>query len=145
MQQFEIDRNATVFAEVITEVAAPPEALWSVLTDIAEWPEFTPGVSAARLEGPLAPGSIIHWCVNGMELSLPLALVDAPNRLVWHSHGTAVHSWSITATETGCTLENQEALQQPFAGKTAEATTDMITAFLTRWNDALGKRAREII
>jgi carbon monoxide dehydrogenase subunit G len=41
------------------EVAAPPERVWEVLTDVARWPERIPTVDAAELldPPPLAVGS----------------------------------------------------------------------------------------
>ena len=144
MSDIDVDRNAPVFAEAVTELPVPAQAVWAALTDVASWPEFIPDVTAARLDGVLAPGSVLHWSVRGMEITSPLATVEPPRRLVWRGTETAVHVWEITPTATGCSLRNAESLGRPFPGRTAEETRELISGFLAIWNNVLGERAREL-
>ena len=141
MNALDVNRSAPVYAEATTDLAVPAPAVWAALTDVAGWPDFTPGVTAARLDGALAPGSTIHWSVRGMEIASPLTVVEAPRRLVWRGHETAVHCWEITPTATGCRLFNAESLGKPFAGMTAKETSALIADFLAGWNAALGEQA----
>ena len=141
MNEIHVDRNALVFAEAVTDLAVSVQAVWAALSDIAKWPEFTPGVTAAQLDGTLSPGSLIQWSVRGMNITSPITAVSPPHRLVWRGSETAIHSWDITAIENGCRLVNAESLGKPFPGKTVEESRDLITRFLSDWNDAIGQRA----
>ncbi len=89
------------------DIAAPADRIWSILTDVERWPEWTE--SMTRLErldtGPLAPGTrvrirqprlpVVVWTVQSVE----------PGRsFVWRHDGVGLHSvagHSIEVAESG--------------------------------------------
>jgi len=92
---------------VEVNVPAPPRLVWSVMTDVERWPEWTASVSRVqRLSpGPLRPGSRVRihqpkrppawWRVTGLEPDVGFTWVSiAPVVRV-----TARHS--VEATEGG--------------------------------------------
>jgi hypothetical protein len=63
----------TEHAEVTT---ASPEAVWQVIADVAHWPAWNPGYSAASLDGPVRPGTTGTVTLpNGMRR--PFTILDA--------------------------------------------------------------------
>jgi len=72
-------RNAGMEIERIVDIAAPPEKVWTVLTDIERWPEWTTSVTSVELlsEAPLNIGSqarirqprlpMVVWTVTAFE------------------------------------------------------------------------------
>ena len=50
----DINRNAPVITRDEIVIAAPLSTVWSLLTDIAAWPEWQQDVNRASLEGPLS-------------------------------------------------------------------------------------------
>ena len=98
--------------QVSVEIAAPPDRVWPVMSDVERWPEWTPSVSKVkRLDhGPFAIGSraLIHqpkfppalWKVSAIEPGRSFTWVStAPGlRVVGH------HAVEPTATGSRATL-----------------------------------------
>jgi hypothetical protein len=77
-----INGQAPVLLAGEIEIAASPELVWDVLTAIDDWPSWNPEVSAAALEGELAPGSVFRWKA-GLTLRSTLKHVEAPRMIAW--------------------------------------------------------------
>src|SRR4051812_45368751 len=81
---------------ISVDIAAPPDRVWAVMTDVEQWPQWTPSVtSVQRLDrGPLSPGSRARirqpkllpavWTVTAVE----------HRAFTWETGGIAV---SVTA------------------------------------------------
>lgn len=111
----EIDRAAPVQAAASVFIAAPPESVWSVLADIASWPDWNPDVARTALHGPLEVGSRFDWKAGGMPIRSVLMAVSAPGVLAWT--GTtmgirAVHVSRFVARDDGTEAVTEES----FAG-----------------------------
>ncbi len=110
----EIDANAPALARDEILVDAPPERVWAIITDIDRWPDWQPGVSKARLEGPLAPGSVFRWRASGLSIRSTLREVAPPSRIGWEGKapGTrAVHVWALTAQGAQTAVETEESFE----------------------------------
>jgi uncharacterized protein YndB with AHSA1/START domain len=57
----------TWHGEHTLEVPASPEALWSLLRDVAGWPAWNGGVERIELEGPFADGTWFTMKAPGQE------------------------------------------------------------------------------
>lgn len=44
-------------AKRTAHLPAPPEAVWAVLTDLRRWPQWTPAIAHARIDGPVTTGA----------------------------------------------------------------------------------------
>lgn len=78
----DIDRDAPATADGEVHIDAPPETVWSVMSDIESWPSWNPDVKQASLEGPLAPGSVFRWKASTSLVSR-LEVVDPPKEIAW--------------------------------------------------------------
>ena len=66
------------------EIAAPPEALWSLLIDAPGYPRWNSTV--ARIEGEIVPGGKLKLFTTaspGRAFPLTVTLFDRPTRMVW--------------------------------------------------------------
>ena len=110
----EINPSASAVARHEILVAAPPERVCAALTDIDRWPDWQPGVSRARLEGPLAPGSTFRWRANGVGIRSTLREVRPPDRISWEGKapGTrAAHAWTLEGEGSRTRVHTEESLE----------------------------------
>jgi hypothetical protein len=108
----EVDQAAPVAAQSETEIAAPPERVWELVTDIGRWPEWDPGVESAALEGPLAPGTAFRWKAGPGTIVSTLRHVDPPREVGWtgKTMGIAgVHVFRLEASGVGTRVVSEES------------------------------------
>ena len=78
-------------AESTVDTSAPPEAVWAVWADPALRPAWHPRLTAATLDGPLAPGTRGRWKPDrARPVDVEVAAVTPGHRLVFagtHGHG----------------------------------------------------------
>ena len=139
-----VDRDAPVLCVLEIEIGASPDQVWAIFTDIAGWVDWMEPITSARLEGPLAPGSIIHWSVAGTDFSaagmeIPSKLVDVEpgRRLAWQGAVaglTGTHVWEFEPSSTGTRLTNSESI---FGAEDSAKDTIELESFLRYWNARL--------
>ena len=65
------------------DVAASPEAVWDVLTDLESWPRWNPDVKSLSLEGGLAKGSVFRWRAGPGTITSTIQQVEPPRVIAW--------------------------------------------------------------
>lgn len=95
----------SIAIDTSTTVAAPPDAVWTALTDWSLAPRWMPGVTAMR--GPLARGGVVTFTVRGKERTAVIEELDAPRSLALLSRSgpvTAVYTYSLRPAGPGTEL-----------------------------------------
>jgi uncharacterized protein YndB with AHSA1/START domain len=115
----DIDRNAPAAAEGSARIAAPPEIVWAVISDIAAWPTWNPDVRSVTFDGPLEPGSEFRWKSGSSSLVSRLEAVDPPREIGWT--GTtmgirAIHVFRFEPAEGGTLARSEESWSGGLAG-----------------------------
>lgn len=109
----EIDQHAPMIARSETQIAAPVEKVWALLTNIDGWPAWQPGISAAKLEGGLAQGSIFRWKANGLSIVSTIRELEPERHIGWTGDSLgmkAVHLWHLEPRDQGTHVSVEESL-----------------------------------
>ncbi|MGZ8629809.1 MAG: SRPBCC family protein [Actinomycetota bacterium] len=108
----EIDENAPATAEGEIQVEASPEVVWSVLSDIDDWPTWNSDIKMAKLDGPVEVGSTFRWKSGPASLTSTLRSVDPPREIGWT--GTtmsikAVHVFTLRPQDGRTLVRSEES------------------------------------
>ena len=79
----EIHENAPVVARSRVQIAADPESVWALLTDLEKWPTWKTDVRSLALHGSLKPGTIFVWKAGPGQIRSTLHEVDPPRAISW--------------------------------------------------------------
>ena len=88
----DIDRNAPATASSEIQVAASPETVWDVLSDLPNWPEWNADVRSMSLQGPLRPGTEFRWKSGAASLRSELQSVERPTEIGWTGTTMGIHA-----------------------------------------------------
>lgn len=101
------------------DIAAPPERVWSILTDTAAYPAWNPQIAA--LIGPLTPGAVVEnregTGEDQMVFHPTILVATAPRELRWLGHVglprilDAEHYFLLAPTSAGTRFTQGEHLR----------------------------------
>ncbi len=109
-----ISREAPVFAESEIDVAAEPEAVWSVLTDFGGWPRWNPDVKAMSVDGDVAPGTRFTWKSGPATIKSTIQEVERPRLIAWTGRTlgtTAKHVYRLEPRDGRTAVQTQESFE----------------------------------
>ena len=108
----EVNEHAPAVARGAIEVAAPPEIVWAVLTDVESWPSWNPEVKSASFEGPLTNGAQFRWKAGPGTITSTLQSVEPPRLIVWTGKTFGIKAIHVHRLEphrdTGSTIVKSE-------------------------------------
>ena len=91
------------------DIAAPPETIWPVLTDVEHWPDLTPSMNTVRLlDGTFEEGSRVRITQPKLAPAIwRVTVVDPPHSFSWETSTFGMHviaNHRIEATSAGSRL-----------------------------------------
>jgi hypothetical protein len=107
-----IHKHAPVVASGSIEISAPPHTVWNIMTAIERWPEWNPEVIWAKIEGPLAPGTVFRWKAGPGTITSVIREVEPTGILAWTGKTMgihAVHVWRLTPRNGGTAVRTEES------------------------------------
>ena len=108
----DINRSSPATGEGRIQVAAPPETVWDVISDIDSWPTWNADVKSAKLEGTVAVGSVFRWKSGASSLTSTLQVVDRPNEIGWSGKTMgvkAMHVFRLKSQDGGTHVLSEES------------------------------------
>ena len=122
--------------ETTATIAAPPEAVWAVLTDASAWPGWDSGVTA--VDGRIAEGQKITVRTEvspGRAFPVKVTALDAPRRMVF-SGGMPLglfrgeRTYTLTPSDGGTTnFRMREEYTGPLLGMIWKSMPDLQPSF----------------
>ncbi|MCA9631681.1 MAG: SRPBCC family protein [Myxococcales bacterium] len=110
----EINLQAPVLGSAAIEIAALPGVVWSVISEVNQWPSWNPDVSGAQLLGPLAVGTAFRWRAGPGTITSTLLGVEPERELSWRGSSLgvrALHVWRLRPAASGTALEVEESME----------------------------------
>ncbi len=136
--------GAAASSQAQVEIAASPERVWDLLSNIDRWPKWNTLVQSAVLSGPLHPGSVFRWKSKGLTVISTLQEVMPNRRLTWtgKAFGTrAIHAWEIEGTADGVVLRTAESFAGWLPRLMPKTTHRMLDETLAAWLKAIKSEA----
>ncbi|GAB2796542.1 hypothetical protein HNQ93_004351 [Hymenobacter luteus] len=102
----QVNPQAPAQTRQVIEIAAPPEKVWQLLSQVNHWSAWQPDIQSPRLNGPLQVGTSFDWHTGGLRIHSTLHTVEPLTRLGWSgaAFGSfAVHNWTLTPLPNGHT------------------------------------------
>ncbi len=110
----DIDRDAPATAEGEIQIAATPETVWAVMSDLSGWPAWNSDVKSMAVDGPIAPGSTFRWKAGSASLVSTLQVADAPREIGWTGKTmgiNAVHMFRFEPVDGGTRARSAESFR----------------------------------
>lgn len=99
-RQQQIQENAPVKASAEVVIHAPIERVWTVFTDVQQWPRWQHDISKTSLSGPLANDVSFTWQAGGTPIYSHVVVFTPQKTVVWTGKASiakAVHVWTFTS------------------------------------------------
>jgi carbon monoxide dehydrogenase subunit G len=102
----EINERAPVVGAGEIKIAATPDVVWPVLTEIDRWPHWNPQVRSASLKGSLVEGSEFRWKAGPGTIRSTITHVDQPRKVAWTGRTLSIKAIHVYVLEprNGTTL-----------------------------------------
>lgn len=146
----DIDRDAPVQARAELLIDASPEQAWGLLTNIAEWSRWNPGVNRVKVHGALEPGTRFDWRSGRLPIASKIEVVESERRIVWTGKMlgiNAVHVWEFEPQGDGVMVRTSESfdgtLARWFKGQLQRMLDRTLTESLRLLASECKRRGRE--
>jgi uncharacterized protein YndB with AHSA1/START domain len=79
----EVNPRAPVVGACEVEIAASPDVVWDVLTQIDRWPNWNPAVESSSAEEGVEEGSRFRWKAGPGTIRSTIQDMEKPWRIAW--------------------------------------------------------------
>jgi hypothetical protein len=113
-----VSNAAPVTGRAEIDIAAPPERVWDVLTQLEDWPSWNPDVKWLDLDGPLAPGTQFRWKAGPGTITSTIDRVEPPRYISWHGKTLTIdayHQWWLEPRDRGTHVRTEETFSGTLA------------------------------
>lgn len=141
-----IDETAPVIARHQLQIAAPLEHVWSIHTDVQNYPTWQTDIDTleASAEG-LTPGMTFDWTTSGLDIHTTVYRVDdTAHETLWGGPAqeiVAVHHWVFTPQAGGTRVSTEESWDGAAIRQDVAGMQQALDASLIAWLEKLKAHA----
>jgi uncharacterized protein YndB with AHSA1/START domain len=109
-----INESAPVVGRSEIEIAAPPDAVWEVLTDFEDWPSWLRDVKSMSMESSVAAGTFFRWKAGPATITSTIQSLERPRLIAWTGRTfgiNAIHVWHFEARDGGTFVRTEESYE----------------------------------
>lgn len=109
-----INNHAPVKCSKTIVIDASIEKVWSVMTDINNWPNWQKDISKSNLNGALQPNATFDWKTGGVKIHSTLHTVNPCKEFGWTGNTLglfAIHNWTLTETNGKTNVSVDESME----------------------------------
>ncbi|USN96547.1 MAG: SRPBCC family protein [Candidatus Nomurabacteria bacterium] len=108
----ELPENAPVRRRQSIEVYASVHLVWSLMSEIEQWPKWNTDIKSARLLGNLRPGTTFKWKAGPGTITSTIEAVEPEKMIGWSGKLPgilAVHIWRIEGNNKKVVVTTEES------------------------------------
>ncbi|MDX2286428.1 MAG: SRPBCC family protein [Bacteroidia bacterium] len=135
--------NAPVWQSAQMHVQAAPETVWSVLTEVHQWPVWHAAISQAAIGSAAAPGVPFRWKIRSSVIRSVFHTVQPCTRLGWSGitfGGSAIHNWVLTPDTAGTLVQVEESMDGWLIRLFRRQMNTLLAADMQEWLESLKRR-----
>lgn len=109
-----INHNAPVKCSKTILINAKTEKVWSVLTNIDQWPSWQKDIAKSKLYGTLKPDATFEWKSGGLTIRSTIQDINECRRIGWTGKTMgilAIHNWKLTEENRQTKVEVEESME----------------------------------
>jgi uncharacterized protein YndB with AHSA1/START domain len=109
-----IDARAPVVGAAEVEIAAAPDLVWEILTDLERWPSWNPDVKSMSKDSAIAAGTEFRWKAGPGTITSTIQQVVPPRQFSWTGRTLgirAVHVWRLEPRDGATTVRTEESYE----------------------------------
>lgn len=110
-----INEKAPVKSKNQTDIFAPIDTVWQILTDIKHWPQWQKAVTSTTAPDKIEEGTTFQWKADGLSFTSKIHTSQRNSAFGWTGTtlgASAIHNWTfIRKDDNLTTVVVEESLQ----------------------------------
>ena len=127
-------------------INAGNKKVWSVLTEINDWPRWQKDIISSKLNGELKNGASFDWKSGGVKIHSTVHTVEPFQGLGWtgNAPGTfAIHNWTMTEKDGNTEVVVDESLEGFFPRLFKSSFSRNLEKGMQSWLESLKKECEK--
>jgi len=135
-----INTNAPVQSTSSILINAHLKKVWTILTDINNWPTWNTDILRAKIDGPLHSGTSFDWKSGGVAIHSTLHTVEPHTHFGWYGKAlgiNGINNWTLHSVDGKTQVSVAESMEGPLPSLLKKWLNKTLQKQMQRWLAAL--------